>query len=118
MIIISTNTRYKVNKKKITEEIQAYLKKKLIPDSYIFSVAFVGKRKMYELSTKYKGVKSAFPVLTFDYTNSPSGEPESTEPNIDIIICYPQAVLLAAEKDVDVDKMCIELIKHAVGTLI
>ena len=58
----------------------------------------------------------ALPVLSFTYTN----DPESNDENIvgEVVICYPQAVLLAAERDKRVEPMIQQLIEHGIQNIL
>ncbi len=108
MINIISSSRYKVNranlKKAATDSISA---SSLRPDITV-NLVFVGRNKMRDLANSYKKEDVALPVLTFAYPNENTGE---------IIICYPQAVLLAAERNRKVETMIVELIKHGVNNL-
>lgn len=72
------------------------------------NVVFVGKNKMRKLAVCYKNENVALPVLSFPYRDDLLGE---------VIICYPQAVLLAAERSKTVDQIISFLIEHALKNL-
>ncbi len=104
MINLISPSRYKINRKKIKEEVKI--------DENI-NVIFIGKNKMRSIAIKYKRENVALPVLSFSYREKqvpdvPTGE---------IFICYPQAVLLAAERNKRVDDMIISLIKHGIENI-
>lgn len=97
MVNIINSSRYKVNKKLIKETFKN--------QSQNLNVIFVGKIKIKEISRKYLNDKIVHPVLSFFY-------PEDNL--VEIFICYPQAVLLAAEKNKRVDQLIIQLIHHGI----
>lgn len=115
MINIISSSRYKINRKKIKEIISDFLAKKNIDQEInIVNIAFIGKNKMKNIATNYKNEPVALPVLSFSYN-------EKQENNIflgEIFICYPQAVLLAAERNKKVDETINNLIIHGLENLI
>lgn len=114
MVNLITSSRYKLNKKFISQHAQAVLVSyDSLPKSTI-NIVFVGKRKMKKIAMKYKHENVALPVLSFRYADKPTdGEFLVGE----IFICYPQAILLAAEREKKVDEMMVWLIKHGVNNL-
>ncbi len=78
------------------------------------NIIFVGKNKMRDIAKKYKGEDEALPVLSFSYVNDPMIK-ENTQG--EIFICYPQAILLAAERDKKVDNILTMLVKHGVENI-
>jgi ssRNA-specific RNase YbeY (16S rRNA maturation enzyme) len=115
MINIFTTSRYKVSRHSLSQFAQSLLEKQGL-DGHIMNIAFIGKRKMRGLASQYGHGDVAKPVLTFSMKDSvdEGGAPLFGE----IIICYPQAVLLAAEKDKSVDAMLEFLVEHGVGNLL
>lgn len=115
MINIYTSSRYKVNKESIEQFAQSVLDRYHVDRSSILNVAFVGKRKMRDVASTYKNEDVALPVLSFAYIN----DPESTAENIigEVVICYPQAVLLAAEREKKVEPMMHQLIEHGIQNI-
>lgn len=81
----------------------------------VLNLAFVGKRKMKDVARTYKGEDVALPVLSFTYLNDPDNATE----NIigEVVICYPQAVLLAAERNKKVETMLQQLIEHGIRNI-
>ena len=69
---------------------------------------------MKEISSSYKNEDVALPVLAFPYKEE-KGEDKLLG---EIFICYPQAVLLAAQKNKKVDVTILQLIEHGVTNLI
>lgn len=115
MINIFTSPRYKVNKHNLEEFAQTQLDKRHVAKTSALNIAFVGKRKMKEVAAKYKDEDVALPVLSFSYLR----DPISTTDNVigEVVICYPQAVLLAAERDKRVEPMMQQLIEHGIQNI-
>lgn len=114
MINIISSSRYKINRKKIFAIVDDFFTKKNINEVNIVNIVFVGKNKMKKLATTYKNEPVALPVLSFPYN-------EKQENNIligEIFICYPQAVLLAAERNKRVDETINNLLIHGLENLI
>jgi len=107
-INIITSSRYKIERKKIKDFLL-----KIIDDNQVefssINIIFVGKRKMRDIVEKYKNEKNALPILTFYYQEQNIGE---------IFICYPQIILLAAERDKTIDYILNLLLNHAIDNLI
>ena len=90
-----------------------FMKYKL-PDSIIVNVIFVGRRKMRETARAYKNEDIALPVLSFRYNEtSPEKEPLLGE----IVLCYPQVILLAAERNRKVNDTVASLLEHGLQNL-
>lgn len=79
------------------------------------TIAFVGKNKMRKVSNEYKNEDVALPVLSFLYNE------QQEDGHVflgEILICYPQAILLAAERNKKVDDMLDSLIEHGLSNLL
>jgi rRNA maturation RNase YbeY len=86
-----------------------------IDQTFSSTVVFVGKNKMRQIAATYKHEDVALPVLAFPYsTHQDVGEPLLGE----IFLCYPQVVLLAAERNKRLDPMIDELIIHGLKNLL
>lgn len=119
MIRLFTNSRYKINKKFILAQLsKENILMSLIGNENI-NIVFIGKRKMLGIANKYKSENEALPVLTFPYLKNNDNLKDVPEEKVigEIFICYPQAVLLAAERNKPVDKMMSELIIHGVNNI-
>lgn len=70
---------------------------------------------MKQIASKYKKEKVALPVLSFSYKNS-----EPTTENLlgEVFLCYPQVVLLAAERNKKVEDMIDAMIRHGIENLL
>src|SRR3989338_6332961 len=110
MIHIACPSRYKINKAAITHAASRFFAKNNIEESTIeCNVAFVGKTKMRQVSNTYKHEDVALPVLSFPFMEKQeNGKLFWGE----VIMCYPQVVLLAAERNKRVDFMIETLLEH------
>lgn len=118
MITVFSDSRYKIQTKKVKKSTETYLNERGVGNTYNISIVFIGKRKMKLIASKYKHENVALPILSFLYDNTsiPTTE-ETVEPQtIELFICYPQAVLLAAEKEKSVYGLIEELIHHGIET--
>lgn len=132
MLNIVSSSRYKINRKLVKKVMFDVLTKYGIPNNAIFNLVFIGKKKMKDIATKYKKERVALPVLSFSY-NDRSLTPEVKEDFAskgdvntsgaemvvgEIFICYPQAVLLAAERQKKVDVIMSQLIEHGLENIL
>ncbi len=115
MINIVTTSRYKVEKKHLVSMIQAFLDKHQA-GHFDVNVVFIGKRKMRSIASEYGHGDVAKPVLSFPYKDSVSDE-TGTPMLGEVFVCYPQAVLLAAERDKSVDATIDQLVEHGLHNL-
>ena len=115
MINIFSSSRYKINRKKIKLFIENIFEKDQINFEHSLNVVFVGKNKMKVFTNKYKNEKETLPILSFKY-NEDVGEKEVLLG--EIIICYPLAILLAAERNKRVDEIINQLIEHGIENLL
>jgi len=115
MINVFSSSRYKINKRNLEKFAQGQLDKHHVAQNAALNIAFVGKRKMKEVALKYKNENVALPVLSFSYLR----DPISSTDNVigEVVICYPQAVLLAAERDKRVEPMMNQLIEHGIQNI-
>jgi len=114
MINFNTSSRYKINRKKIKDFAQNYLSNQGFSLDFTINIVFIGKNKMKNLCQNYKKEDVALPVLSFYYN-------EKQEEQVllgEVFICYPQAVILAAQRNKKVDEVIIDLIKHGIDNLI
>src|SRR5262245_23973387 len=109
MVVIVAPSRYKVGKRNLQKQVVVLMANYGISKETEVNVAFVGKRKMTEIATKYKNEPVALPVLSFTYNEQSDGEKKLLG---EIVLCYPQVILLAAEREKKVDAMVLQLIEH------
>lgn len=109
--MLFVESRYKLNRKRLTQTIISLLSEQNIVSPVEVSLAIVGDRKMKQLNKKYRNKEGTTNVLSF-----PLGEGE-TETNVmrlgDIVISYPQVIREAAAQDLLVDDKINELVVHS-----
>lgn len=116
MITIVSSSRYKMNRTRIKGKGESFLlTHDMDPVKTNVTIAFVGKSKMRQVSRDYKHEDVALPVLSFGYNE----QQEDGKTFLgEILICYPQAILLAAERNKKVDDMMDALIEHGLSNLL
>lgn len=114
MIQVVSTSRYKLNRKQLRTSVANLLLGKGVNPNYTVNIIFVGKKKMKQISATYKHEDVALPVLAFPYKE----DVEEKKLLGEIFICYPQAVLLAAQKNKKVDVTLLQLIEHGIGNLL
>ncbi len=119
MVHIVSDPRYKIHTKKIKKSAGEYLLKRGYGADYVLNIVFIGTRKMKLIANTYKHENVALPVLSFPYTKENSDKKTDLEEKLlgEIFICYPQALLLAAEKEKRVDDMLASLVEHGIETI-
>ncbi|KKQ23146.1 MAG: putative rRNA maturation factor [Candidatus Roizmanbacteria bacterium GW2011_GWC2_37_13] len=115
MVNLISSSRYRLDRNRTRKLVADILSAKGISETYTLNLIFVGRNKMKKLAETYKKEQEALPVLSFAYDEKDKdGEVLLGE----IIVCYPQAVLLAAERNRKVEETIISLIKHGVENLL
>jgi rRNA maturation RNase YbeY len=115
MITIISPSRYKISKKSLKSEVQAILTKMGVDEKADINIIFVGRRKMRAIANEYKHEDVALPVLAFPYKG---GEFEQESLLGEVILCYPQVILLAAEREKKVEDTILNLVEHGVHNLV
>jgi rRNA maturation RNase YbeY len=115
MINVICPSRYKFDKKALREHANNHLVFCGVPSSAVLNVVFVGKRKMKSIASQYKGEDVALPVLAFPYDESYSSDEHLIG---EIVMCYPQVVLLAAERGKKVIDMINQLFVHGMKNIL
>lgn len=100
--------------------VEQFLAEEKIKTEIEVSIAIVGDRKMKDLNKKYRKLEETTPVLTF---SQEEGKPFVPPPDDilrlgDIVISYPQAVLMAASENELVDQKISELVRHGLANLL
>jgi len=115
MINVISSSRYKINKSVLVQFAQSQLDKHQVGKNSSINIVFVGGRKMRQIAKKHKKEDVALPILTFSYMGDPL---DATQSLIgEIIICYPQAILLAAEREKRVDNLLNQLLEHGIQNI-
>lgn len=114
MINVISSSRYKINRKLIKKRTTDFLLEKGISQNNLINIVFVGRNKMRSISSQYKKENEALPVLSFLYDERQNDNPLLGE----IILCYPQAVLIAAQRNKKVDDTLMQLIEHGIKNLL
>ena len=133
-VLISTDTRYPVNRKVIRSAILETFKEQKLQDLDLeVSVAVVGERKMKELSSKYLGDLEKHAVLAFALESATDEVVPQREENLgkgfvnppdgvlrlgDVVLCWPELMETAAREDVLVDEELYLLTCHGVKHLL
>lgn len=115
MIHIVCPSRYKISTKAIKQAVIGYLNAQKQPGRVMVNIIFIGTRKMRDIARTYKHEDVALPVLAFPYKELDlAGDHLLGE----VFLCYPQVVLLAAERRKRVDDMINKLIEHGLENII
>jgi len=125
-VLITTDSRYPVNRKIVRKAVlDTFAKHKIEESNAEISIAVVGERKMKDLCTNYLGDNQKHEVLTFalEEINSKvsSGFVKSPDGVLrlgDVILCWPQVLVTASRDDVLVDKKVYSLVSHGVEHLL
>ena len=115
MIHIVTSSRYKIHKSTLLRTTEILMRRHSVAEDAVLNIAFVGKRKMREIANTYKHEDVALPVLAFPYKEETV---ENEKLLGEIVLCYPQVVLLAAERSKKLDDMMDQLIEHGLKNLL
>lgn len=114
-VLITSESRYPINRRKIKKTILDYLEKIGLDEAEI-SVAVVGSRKIQQLNKKWRNLDEATTVLTFGLE-----EPRDEEGVLrigDIVISYPQAREIAIEDELTMDLAIERLVLHGMENLL
>lgn len=115
MINIYTSHRYKIPRKELTQFTLGVLSKYGVPETVDLNLIFVGKRKMKDIALEYKQEDVALPVLSFEFNQE---EEDGRKLLGEVYLCYPQVVLLAAERNKTVDRMVEMMVEHGIQNLV
>ena len=118
-IYCTSDSRYHVDRKLVRRYLTEVWSNRELP-SGVLSVAFVGSRKARVLAKEYLKEDQEHPVLTFPFITHEQSFPEngSESPLLgEIVVCYPQVTLYAAEQDKEINKVIMQFLDHAVSVL-
>ncbi len=113
MVQIISSSRYKINRKTLKKTVSELLLNRGVNENQTLNIIFVGRNKMKDITNRYKHENQTLPVLSFKYNELVENKTLLGE----IFICYPQAVLLAAERSKKVNDMIIYLIGHGLDNI-
>lgn len=123
-VTIQTESRYPINRKKITKAVQDFLVGKIESDADV-SISIIGDRKMLYLNSTYRQKDYPTDVLSFPlqemgkYSDVPFVTPPDDILHLgDIVVSYPQAVREAGEENKMVDDVVEFLILHGLNHLL
>lgn len=108
-ILISSESRYPINRKKIRQKVKQVLERCNVEDVEV-SVLVVGDRKIRQLNRQYLKIDEVTDVLSF-----PLEEPRDEEGILrlgDVVVSYPEARKWAREKNWFVDEAVLKLVEH------
>lgn len=112
-ILLYVESRYKINRKRIRNKVRETLTAHNIKGPVEVSVAFVGDRKMRELSKTYKGEDRTRNILSFSLNEGePTVLPTDKLRLGDIVISYPFLIKEAAQEEELVDDRADMLVEH------
>ena len=114
-VLITSESRYPINRRKIKETVLNYLGNLGIEDAEV-SIAIVGSRKVRELNKSWRNLDEPTTVLTFALEES-----RGTDGVLrvgDIIISYPEARIIAQEDNLSMDEAIERLINHGLKNLL
>lgn len=116
---IFVESRYKVNRKKVTQKVKEVLESNGITSAVEISIAIVGDRKMKILNKKYKNLDKTTNVLSFSQTEGENPiVPNGSLLLGDIVLSYPQIIKEASEEAMFVDDKINELVAHGLTHLL
>jgi len=117
-IYFTADSRYQLDKVFIKKYLEKQWQARDLPDGAL-SIAFVGSRKAKVLAKKYLNDNIEHPILTFPYLSHVRSFPNEKE-NLqgEIVICFPQVSLYAADKNQETNKVISHFIDHALTILV
>lgn len=119
-VLLFVESRYKLDRKRVKSTVAKVLGAQGVAGNVEVSIAFVGSRKMKELSEKYKGDGPkdrnilSFPLAEGEQTKMPGDKIRLG----DIVISYPYVIKEAAEYEMLVDDRIAELVEHGLMHLL
>ncbi len=112
-ILLYVESLYKVNRRRIRKTVIKTLEIQSVKSPVEISLAFVGDRKMRELSKKYKGEDKTRNILSFSlHEGEPAVLPTDKLRLGDIVISYPVVIKEAIKLEMLVDDRIDELVEH------
>lgn len=122
-VLIKTESHYRINRKRINETVGKYLASRGVKGKAEVSINIAGDRLMRKLNRGFRNLDKTTVVLAFPLSE-PSGKdkfvdaPDGVLRLGDIIISYPQAILLASDESCLVDEKIDDLLIHGMNHLL
>lgn len=124
-VLIKADSRFPVDRKRIRQVINSFLKEKGVEGEVEVSLSIVGDRKMKALNRKYlkRGQTGSLLSFPLENTTESSGLGFAPSPDEilrlgDVVISYPQALKKAVEKSILVDDQMEKLIRQGMKHLL
>lgn len=122
-VLIKTESHYKVDRKRVRNIVENFLKTSGVNGKIEVSISIVGDRFMKKLNSKYRKLSETTSVLTFGLDGGENETPFADPPdNVlrlgDIVISYPQVRERAQEDEMLVDDKMDELVIHGLTNLL
>ena len=130
-VLITSDSRYPVNKLAIQASVLEVLHKHNIGGNVEVSVAIVGDRKMHEVNRNFRGIDSTTNILSFALEDPLASNQLQHIPRVgfvktpdkmlrlgDILISYPQVMKDADDEGVTVDEELRFLVEHGMKHLL
>lgn len=118
-VLLYVESRYKINRKRVKQTVFRVLQEQHVKGPVEVSIAFVGDRKMRELSKQYKGEDKTRNILSFSLNEGePTVLPTDTLRLGDIVISYPVLITEAAKEEMLVDDRVDMLVEHGLMHLL
>lgn len=116
---INADSKFPVDRRAIRSRVAQVLTDRRVTGDFYVSVSVIGNRKMRAINHKYRHKDYPTDVLSFP-TQDPSQDIDdhgffhSSEPMVlgDILVSYPEAVLIASEKNRLLDEVVCDLVEH------
>lgn len=114
-IPIFIESRYKVNRKRITKTVSDTLIANGITGPCEVSVAIIGDRKMRALNKKYRNLDKTTNVLSFSQMEGKTSVLPTDKLYLgDVVVSYPKVIEEASIEKMLVDDKVAELVEHSV----
>lgn len=120
-VLIKSDARYEVNRKRLRQAVTDTLSKQGISGDIEVSLMVVGDRKMRALNAQFRDSAETTDVLSFPFEAQQNAKtpfvvsPDRVQRLGDIVISYPQVVRQAAHDNILVDEKMARLAEH--GTM-
>ena len=114
-VLISSESRYKVDKERIRQKVAELLKAAGLEDVEV-SIAVVGTRKISDLNRHFREVGEPTDVLSFPQESG--RDPDGFLRLGDIVVCYPICRAEAGKENKMVWEKMNELVEHGLRHLL